>query len=436
MPWVAIAFTGEIITSPDGVDWTKQVSPLEDEDFPNLRGLATDGNGTWIISGVGDGINGIMRSTDTINWSLGQLNETDLTPQTALWFPDESAFYVTTSRTGDPEVRGRVHKSSDGITWTTVFEFLKSNDQRFEPLSLCHDGLGNLFSAGQGELDSQSGFGHALVYRSSDAGVSWTGVLVHLDTPFIRCGSDLAATTGGAINLAVGNSVSPAAADWIYSSGDLASWTKQTDHPFTSLMTGLGFGEDGSGNDRWLGGSITAQMANSSNGQQWGSLLTNPTGKAPRAFHWSSEQVQWVMVGAGGAIATSPDGQTWTQQTSPVTDGNYFAVVFAAAANMVLVSAGQCPARFVPTIAILFVVQKDLAAVVLGVDLKISASRNNGVTFTEGTIVDVGTLTGGRRILKATVLLSGQSSGSAMRWKIETLNLKGSEIHSVEMFWG
>jgi len=78
--------------------------------------------------------------------------------------------------------------------------------------------------------------------------------------------------------------------------------------------------------------------------------------------------------------------------------------------------------------------QQDVDSVTLNTDLKAYASRNNGSTYTQITLAEVASLTTGR-ILTGTVDISGQSSGTAMKYKIETFNTKEQKIHAVALQW-
>jgi len=74
------------------------------------------------------------------------------------------------------------------------------------------------------------------------------------------------------------------------------------------------------------------------------------------------------------------------------------------------------------------------SAITLNTDLKAYASRNGGTTYTQMTLSEVANLTTGR-ILTGTVDISGQSSATAMKYKIETLNTKDQKIHAVALQW-
>ena len=74
----------------------------------------------------------------------------------------------------------------------------------------------------------------------------------------------------------------------------------------------------------------------------------------------------------------------------------------------------------------------------INTDLKGFVSRNNGTNYTEGTLVLQGT-TGGHTILAFHDLdISGQPSGTAMRYKVSTSSqssAKSTRIHAVSLGW-
>ena len=74
----------------------------------------------------------------------------------------------------------------------------------------------------------------------------------------------------------------------------------------------------------------------------------------------------------------------------------------------------------------------------INTDLKAYVSRDNGSTYTQMTLASQGT-TGGHEIVTAhDVDISSQPSGTAMRYKIETLNQsvsKQTRIQAVSLGW-
>jgi Fe-S cluster assembly iron-binding protein IscA len=87
-----------------------------------------------------------------------------------------------------------------------------------------------------------------------------------------------------------------------------------------------------------------------------------------------------------------------------------------------------------PDDANIVVWEEDVDAITLNTDLKVYASRNGGTTYTQITLAEVANLTTGR-VLTGTVDISGQSSATAMKYKIETLNTKDQKIHAVALQW-
>ena len=75
----------------------------------------------------------------------------------------------------------------------------------------------------------------------------------------------------------------------------------------------------------------------------------------------------------------------------------------------------------------------------LNTDIKGYISRDNGSNWTEGTLVDEGSWGTNSRILAFHNLdISGQPSGTSMKYKIQTLNQGGSKktrIHATSLAW-
>ncbi|MBL4691036.1 MAG: hypothetical protein JKY68_06180 [Rhodospirillales bacterium] len=85
-----------------------------------------------------------------------------------------------------------------------------------------------------------------------------------------------------------------------------------------------------------------------------------------------------------------------------------------------------------PTEAFSAIWQEDVDAVILNTDLKAYASRDGGTTWGLITLTEEASLSTGR-ILIGTVTLT--SSGTSMKYKIETLNTKEQKIHGVGLQW-
>ena len=92
-----------------------------------------------------------------------------------------------------------------------------------------------------------------------------------------------------------------------------------------------------------------------------------------------------------------------------------------------------------PSTARIVVFQEDLTGTPSGnlnTDIIASISRDGGSNFTTATLADSGYVTGtsGQRILTGTATVSGQPSGTAMRWKLALAN-NASKIHGVSLQW-
>ena len=90
-----------------------------------------------------------------------------------------------------------------------------------------------------------------------------------------------------------------------------------------------------------------------------------------------------------------------------------------------------------PSTSRIVVFQENVDSITLNTDLVASISRDGGTTFTTVTLADEGSVTGssGQRILSGVATVSGQPSGTSMRWKLALANNK-SKIHGVSLSWG
>ena len=80
--------------------------------------------------------------------------------------------------------------------------------------------------------------------------------------------------------------------------------------------------------------------------------------------------------------------------------------------------------------------QENVDSITINTDLIASISRDGGTTFTTATLSDSGYVTGssGQRILTGSATISGQPSGTSMRWKLALAN-NASKIHGVSLQW-
>ncbi|SVB83852.1 uncharacterized protein METZ01_LOCUS236706 [marine metagenome] len=106
--------------------------------------------------------------------------------------------------------------------------------------------------------------------------------------------------------------------------------------------------------------------------------------------------------------------------------------------DLTLISAAQA-AVAVPTDVRIVVFEQDIDSITINTDLKAFASRDGGTTYTEFVLVDEGDYASGQQIWAASADVSGQPSGSSMRWKIRGYNNSGDakefNIHGVSLTW-
>jgi len=149
--------------------------------------------------------------------------------------------------------------------------------------------------------------------------------------------------------------------------------------------------------------------------------------------------------GSGGSVAQSGDpnyrpstgngGGYWnsTQAGYVYISATGFNAASATATDVVSQS---FTAASVPTSARIVVFEEDLDTPTLNTDIVAKVSRDGGSNYSTATLSDSGYVTGssGQRILTGTADVSGQPSGSSMRWKLELRN-NTVKIHGVSLQW-
>jgi hypothetical protein len=88
-----------------------------------------------------------------------------------------------------------------------------------------------------------------------------------------------------------------------------------------------------------------------------------------------------------------------------------------------------------PADARIVVFEEDLDSVTLNTDLKAFVSRDGGTSFTQTTLFDEGDYATGKKILAGSIDISGQPSGTSMKWKLTTHNAKDLRVHGVALQW-
>ena len=177
---------------------------------------------------------------------------------------------------------------------------------------------------------------------------------------------------------------------------------------------------------------------------------------------WSNDASAWTDWDSGGTFGGQPASGAWyysgtpanvlgmthrywrAYKTSAAATGNFHTEFEFEAyddntlGNMTLVS-NATTAQAVPTKGdIVMTYTNSVGTSTVNTDIKAYASRDNGATYTQMTLGSQGD-TAGHTILTAhAVDISGQPSGTSMRYKIETLNQgasKSAHIQAVSLGW-
>jgi len=108
-------------------------------------------------------------------------------------------------------------------------------------------------------------------------------------------------------------------------------------------------------------------------------------------------------------------------------------------ANLTLLSTANTASAVPTTGDIVMLIHDQAGTATLNTDIKAYVSRNGGTTYTQGTLTDEGDWGTNKKILAFHDLdISGQSSGTSMKYKITTHNQSASKetrIHATSLAW-
>tara|TARA_R110000737_G_scaffold4034_5_gene13364 strand:- start:763 stop:1644 length:882 start_codon:yes stop_codon:yes gene_type:complete len=179
-------------------------------------------------------------------------------------------------------------------------------------------------------------------------------------------------------------------------------------------------------------GELHAYLEGSADGSTWVNLGGNanrawpltaglaiqtitPTNLTAYQYH----RLSWIKTAGGAGYARLAEVEFYQAGTVP---------------NVTLVS-NATTALAVPTSVFTVIHHETVDSVTLNTDLLVYASRNGGSNWTAGTLAVETALSGNEQILSATVDVSGQPSGVAMKWKIVTANNKSQRIRAISQQW-
>ena len=151
------------------------------------------------------------------------------------------------------------------------------------------------------------------------------------------------------------------------------------------------------------------------------------------AFAVTAGNVWTITRGAGGSATGSTStkgtngGDTIMSYTNQVSTG-----------TMTLKSEAYTAQSAPDTVRIILDEYTSTGSSTLNTDIKAYASRDNGTTYTQITLASQGTIETNHRLLSGSVDVSGQPSGTSVKYKIETLNqslTKQTRVYGTSMAW-
>lgn len=108
---------------------------------------------------------------------------------------------------------------------------------------------------------------------------------------------------------------------------------------------------------------------------------------------------------------------------------------YTSSISNLTVTSTTLTAASVPTVAKLVARVNEISSITLNTDLIFSASRDGGTTYTAFTMTDRFTASGAHVLESNSLDISGQPSGTSMRWKCVTANNKMIELWDVYFYW-
>lgn len=277
--FVATGAQGALRTSTDGITWTAATFPVADAST-----YIAYGAGRWLaLSSQGD----VFSSTDGVTWTTRST-----LPETSLFLAFGAGLFCTIS----PDA-STIHTSPDGLTWTRratnasstagPIELTYADDSFFVPLAT---------SAGR--------------YLASTDGVTWREIA---PTPSLSTASHTI-TRGEGLYLQAA-----AAPDLLRWSQDGVFWSRLAPTEGRSFR---GIAANGTvavavGTAQPpLGSSLAALLSISYDGTTWFPAPSGYSGALNDVAWGGAPASQFVAVGAGSNLLTSPDGVTWTTRTA------------------------------------------------------------------------------------------------------------------------
>lgn len=307
---VAVGLHGAILTSPDGVTWTPQVSGTTVQLFG-----VTWGGGLYVAVGSGDIDGGmILTSPDAVTWTR-RTSGTVNALRAVAW---NGIRYVAVGDHANGDNPSML-SSTDGIAWIaenpgttrSLRDVVWTGSQfvvvGFLAVMTSPDGVAwtlqasswvLLFSVASDPSGNLMGVGDSGQVMTSPDGVTWTDQVAEITYNDF---DDVA--WNGSDFVAVGR--------YVLHSPDGYSWSV--------VDTESEYGVAWSGS-LWVAVGYDGRVISSPDGITWTSE-TSGTSEILWKITWGD--AQFVVVGYNGIVLTSPDGMTWTSQTSGIGEHLY-----------------------------------------------------------------------------------------------------------------
>jgi len=313
--WVAVAAGGKIITSPDAVRWTERTSGVTTD----LAGVAYN-NGAFVIAGL-SGV--ILRSTDGVNWArqtsgtnsalngvgvvggsfviAGDTGVTLFSPEGTAWtrssmegkFSSSLAIATAAERAVMVGRAGEVYTSNHPGAWQRVTTGSGAG------LSSVIFASGRFVTVGL-RTDPITNVVSTAISHSAD-GVRWTRA---------NSSTGLNAVNFFGVAHALNTYVAVGDGGRIFTSTNAADWTAQISGVTTSLTSVAG------GPAGFVAAGTGGVILSSADGVAWS---TRPSGTTNTFNSVGFGDGRFVAVGGSGTIQISTDGVTWTSVESGVT---------------------------------------------------------------------------------------------------------------------
>lgn len=456
--WLAYVVDESLLAAWNGSAWVSAIAALTPTALNNmtLLGVGTTADSTNLLSAK---LNNALFAAKTVaeggDGNLRYKLSKESTAKTlSFLFQDNFSGRAEIGLTGDDDFHFKV--SPDGATWREAIVISKTTGQVSFPqgsassdleLTLAELSLGVADALNTAQFLGSSGNRFA---DSFDALTFVnTGAATNLDTGTAGLLKP-SASSGSAISGATGSNIGNMSAN-----GGLAAAFDGTTSQDNSASAATASGDSGyvGKNYSGVGGKKIGQAIVYPSNLSGFYTTINPTvtitlyGKASAP---SSETDGTVIGTASAADSTSPMTvistdltTTWNYVWARVSGGSggnqaYIAeciFYLAGATNNLTVTSTALTASSAPGSAKLVARVKEIDAITLNTDLVFSVSRDGGTTWTAFAMTRKFTANSIAVYDSDNLDISGQPTGTSMKWKAASANSKSFELHDVYLYW-